>query len=138
MTSSSSPSRPGLLGRLFAALFQKGSTTSMRQIDSNYFVTGQISADHVAALKDAGFSAICCLRPDGEGFGQPAFVEIETAAKAAGLKAYYLPVTPGSMPMQHASRLKQILREEKGKILGYCASGNRATMLYQLARQAAV
>lgn len=106
----------------------------MRQIDSNYFVTGQISADHVAALKEAGFSAICCLRPDGEGFGQPTFAEVDAAAKAAGLHAYYLPVSPGSMPMQQASQLKQILREEEGKILGYCASGNRATMLYQLAK----
>lgn len=134
MTSANSPSKPGILGRLLSALFQKGSKASMRQIDSNYFVAGQISAEQVAALKAAGFSAICCLRPDGEGFGQPAFAEIEAAAKAAGLNAYYMPVSPGSMPMQQASRLKEVLREEEGKILGYCASGNRATMLYQLAK----
>lgn len=106
----------------------------MRQIDSNYFVAGQISPEQVAGLKAEGFSAICCLRPDGEGFGQPAFADIEAAAKAAGLNAYYLPVSPGSMPVQQASRLKAVLREEEGKILGYCASGNRATMLYQLAK----
>lgn len=134
MSSDNPQSQAGFFGRLVSALFQKGSKASMRQIDSNYFVTGQISADHVAALKEAGFSAICCLRPDGEGFGQPTFAEVDAAAKAAGLHAYYLPVSPGSMPMQQASQLKQILREEEGKILGYCASGNRATMLYQLAK----
>jgi sulfide:quinone oxidoreductase len=135
---SPSPRKPqGFVSRLLSALFQKGSEISMRQIDSNYFVAGQITADHIAQLKAHGFSAVCCLRPDGEGFGQPNFAEIEAAARAAGLNAFYLPVSPGSMPMQHASRLKAILKDEKGKILGYCASGNRATMLYQLARQAA-
>ncbi|MCD2178879.1 beta-lactamase hydrolase domain-containing protein [Rhizobium sp. C1] len=109
----------------------------MHQIDTNYFVSGQISAEQLAALKDAGFSAVCCMRPDGEGFGQTPFAEIEAAAKALGMKAYYLPVAGGSVPMQHASTLKALLRAEKGKILGYCASGNRSSMLYQLARQAA-
>ncbi|HWU61588.1 MAG TPA: sulfur transferase domain-containing protein, partial [Ensifer sp.] len=132
-----SQAKPGLVGQIFAALFKKGTGPSMRQIDSNYFVAGQISPDHLAQLKEAGFSAVCCMRPDGEGFGQTPFAEIEAAAKALGMKAYYLPVSGGSMPMQHASKLKAVLREEKGKILGYCASGGRSTMLYQLARQAA-
>lgn len=109
----------------------------MRQIDSNYFVTGQISPEHLAQLKEAGFTAVCCMRPDGEGFNQPPFSQIEAAAKDAGMSAYYLPVSGGAMPMQHASKLKAVLREEKGKILGYCASGARSTMLYQLAQQAA-
>lgn len=109
----------------------------MRQIDSNYFVAGQIAPEHLAQLKEAGFSAVCCMRPDGEGYNQPAFSEIEAAARAVGMNAYYLPVSGGSMPMQHASKLKAVLRDEKGKILGYCASGGRSTMLYQVARQAA-
>ena len=109
----------------------------MRQIDSNYFVAGQIAPEQVQQLKDAGFSAVCCMRPDGEGFGQPRFAEIEAVAKSLGMNAYYMPVSPGSMPIQHASKLKAVLREEKGKILGYCASGNRSTMLYQMAQQSA-
>jgi sulfide:quinone oxidoreductase len=135
----SNPPHPqtGLIGRILAALFKKGTGPSMRQLDSNYFVAGQISPDHLAQLKEAGFSAVCCMRPDGEGYGQPAFAEIEATANALGMKAYYLPVTGGAMPMQHASKLKAVLREETGKVLGYCASGGRSTMLYQLARQAA-
>jgi sulfide:quinone oxidoreductase len=31
-----------------------------------------------------------CNRPDGEGADQPAFAEIEAAARAAGLEAAYL------------------------------------------------
>lgn len=126
----------GLIGRLLSSFIQKGTELSMRQIDSHYFVTGQISPDHIAQLKEAGFSAVCCMRPDGEGFGQPRFAEIEASAKAAGLNAYYLPVSPGSMPMQNASKLKTVLKSEKGKVLGYCASGNRSTILYQMALQA--
>jgi uncharacterized protein (TIGR01244 family) len=110
---------------------------SLRQIDNSYFVAGQISPEHIAQLKEMGFSAVACMRPDGEGWGQPNFAEIQAAAKAAGLNAIYLPMSPGSMPMEHASKLKALLKGEKGKVLGYCASGNRATVLYQLARQAA-
>jgi uncharacterized protein (TIGR01244 family) len=109
---------------------------SYRQIDSTYFVAGQITPNAIAGLAEAGFATVVCMRPDGEGFGQPAFREIETACKAAGLKAHYLPMSPGSMPMDHASKLKKILREANGKVLGYCASGNRATVLYNLAGQA--
>lgn len=127
----------GFFSRLFSALTQKGSGISMRQIDSNYFVAGQIAPEQVQQLKDAGFSAVCCMRPDGEGFGQPRFADIEAVAKSLGMNAYYMPVSPGSMPIQHASKLKAVLREEKGKILGYCASGNRSTMLYQMAQQSA-
>lgn len=109
---------------------------SYRQIDSTYFVAGQITPSAIAELAEGGFSTVVCMRPDGEGYGQPAFSEIEAACKAAGLKAYYLPMSPGTMPMEHASKLKSVLREAKGKVLGYCASGNRATVLYNLAGQA--
>ena len=111
---------------------------SYRQIDSTYFVTGPITADTVPGLAEVGFSTVVCMRPDDEGVDQPAFSEIEAACKAAGLKACYLPMSPGSMPMDHASKLKAVLREANGKVLGYCASGNRATVLYNLAGQAAV
>jgi sulfide:quinone oxidoreductase len=43
----------------------------------------------------AGFRSIICNRPDGEGNDQPTFSEIEEAARAAGLEAYYMPVVPG-------------------------------------------
>ena len=107
-----------------------------RPIDASFHVTGQIRPDTVSSIKEAGYAAIICMRPDNEGFNQPAFAEIKARAEAEGLAAYYLPVTPGSQPFKEASELKALLKQTDGPILAYCASGNRCGMLYQLAQQA--
>ncbi len=125
--------QPGLIGRFFQALLKKGTSMSVRQVDENYFVAGQISPENIEVLARNGFSTVICIRPDGEGFGQPGFAEIEIAAKAGGIEAYYLPVG-GGLPPEHVKKMKSIMANAKGKVLGYCASGNRATMLYQMAR----
>jgi uncharacterized protein (TIGR01244 family) len=109
---------------------------SIRSIDNTFSVTGQIKQADIPAIADAGYVAIVCMRPDREGFFQPAFDEIRAAAEARNLAAHYLPVIPGSMPVDAAKQLKQILRETEGPILAYCASGNRCTMVYQMAQQA--
>ncbi|MCO6187296.1 beta-lactamase hydrolase domain-containing protein [Rhizobium sp. L1K21] len=106
---------------------------SVRQVDTNYFVAGQIKPENIEILVRNGFTTVVCTRPDGEGFGQPRFSEIEAAAKAGGIEAYYLPVG-GGLPPEHVKQMKSIMANAKGKVLGYCASGNRATMLYQMAR----
>ena len=66
-------------------------------------VSPQITAEDVAAIRDAGFRAIICNRPDGEGADQPNFEEIEAAARAAGLEARYLPVTSGMVRDEDAA-----------------------------------
>lgn len=108
---------------------------SARPIDNSYHVTGQISPESVASIKDAGYSMIICMRPDNEGFGQPAFAEIKAQADAAGIPAHYLPVVPGSQPMPQAAELKKLLKGTSGPVLAYCASGNRCAMVYQLSQQ---
>jgi uncharacterized protein (TIGR01244 family) len=122
---------------MFAFLFKKKGpkTMSIRPIDHSYHVTGQISPESLAHLKQEGYAAIVCLRPDNEGPGQPLFAAIKSAADAVGIPAYYLPVTPGSQPFAQATELKKILKATNGPILAYCASGNRASVAYQLAQQ---
>ncbi|RAG29806.1 class V aminotransferase, partial [Burkholderia multivorans] len=44
------------------------------------------------AIRDAGYRAVICNRPDGEDADQPAFEEIAAAARELGLDARYLPV----------------------------------------------
>ncbi len=126
-------SNPGLIGRFLQAVLKKGTRMSVRQVDENYFVAGQIRPENIEVLVRNGFSTVICIRPDGEGFGQTPFAEIESVAKASGLDAYYLPVG-GGLPAEHISQMKSIMANAKGKVLGYCASGSRATVLYQMAR----
>lgn len=110
---------------------------SIRQVDNTYHVCAQIKPADVTEIKSAGYKLILCMRPDNEGMGQPDFAEIKQEAEKHGLEAHYLPVSPGSMPHEHASSLRKILKSTTGPVLAYCASGNRSTMLYQMSKQSA-
>jgi sulfide:quinone oxidoreductase len=105
-----------------------------RKIDASFSVSEQIRAADVAAIAAAGFRSIICNRPDGEGWGQPSFAEIEAAAKAAGIEAAYVPVTPGGMTPRDVDRFAGLLRTLPGPVLAYCRSGARATGLWQAAQ----
>ncbi|PRX09347.1 beta-lactamase hydrolase domain-containing protein [Martelella mediterranea] len=107
-----------------------------RAINSQYHVTGQLKAKDMTEVAEAGFAAVICMRPDGEGFFQPKFTEIEAAAKAARLACYYVPVGGAHQPITQAPKLKKILNETEGPVLAFCASGGRCVGLYNLALQA--
>lgn len=108
---------------------------SIRTIDPNFHVTGQITPQQIAEVAKLGYKTVICMRPDNEGFNQPAFADMAKAAKDAGLDAHYIPVVPGAMTEAQAKELKTILDEEKGPILAYCASGNRCVGAYQMAKR---
>ena len=107
-----------------------------RAINNNYHVAGQLKAGDMPEAAKAGFAAVICMRPDGEGFFQPKYAEIEAAAKEVGIACYYVPVGGGHQPIIQATKLKQILKESNGPVLAFCASGGRCASLYQLALQA--
>ncbi|MFD0981677.1 TIGR01244 family sulfur transferase [Tropicimonas aquimaris] len=95
-------------------------------------VSGQISADDLPRIKDAGFRAIICNRPDGEGNDQPTFEEIERSAVELGLEARYLPITSGMVEDSQADEFARALNELPGPVLAYCRSGMRSTTLWSL------
>ena len=67
----------------------------IKTLTANLSVTPQITASDMQAIKDAGFRAIICNRPDGEGADQPSFAEIEKAASKVGIEATYQPIVSG-------------------------------------------
>ncbi len=97
-------------------------------------VSPQINADDVAAIRDAGYRAIICNRPDGEGADQPNFEEIETAAKSAGLEIRYQPITSGMVQDADAEAFGQALMELPGPVLAYCRTGTRSATLWSLSQ----
>jgi sulfide:quinone oxidoreductase len=109
---------------------------SIRSIDPSFHVTGQIKPSQMQQIADLGFKTLICMRPNGEGFGQPTFDEIAGAARRAGLEAHYLPVVPGSLSYEQARQLKSLLDQQSGPILAYCASGQRCAAAYDLAKRA--
>ena len=105
-----------------------------RKITDEISVAPQITADDVAEAARAGFRAIICNRPDGEGADQPSFEEIEAAAETHGLRAVYLPVVTGKVTDEAATAFGAALTTLPGPVLAYCRTGTRSATLWSLAQ----
>jgi len=104
----------------------------IKTITDDLSVSPQIAPGDLTAIKAAGFRAVICNRPDGEGADQPNFEEIETAARAEGLEARYLPITAGMVRDEDAGDFSRALRELPGPVLAYCRTGTRSATLWSL------
>lgn len=105
----------------------------VRPISPNVWVSGQIQVADVATLKDMGFRAIVCNRPDGEEPGQPDWAEIAAAAEAAGLATAHIPVTPGQLGDGEALAFRDAVTGFDKPVLAFCRTGTRSTQLWSLA-----
>ena len=108
----------------------------IRKISTMVSVSPQIAAEDIADLKAAGFRAIICNRPDGEGADQPSFAEIDAAAKAAGLEARYLPVISGKVTDEDVAAFRDALEALPHPLLAYCRTGTRSATLWSLTEAA--
>lgn len=103
---------------------------TIRFLSQHYAVAPQITPDDVAALKQQGFATLICNRPDGEGSPQPAFADIDAAARALGIQAYYLPVTPGRITQADREAFAALFASAPKPVLGFCRTGTRAELLW--------
>ena len=106
----------------------------IRPLTDALSVSPQITAADLQALHDAGFKAIVCNRPDGEGADQPNFGEIERAARAAGLQAHYLPAESGKVTDEQGAAFGLMMAALPKPVLAYCRTGMRSTTLWALSQ----
>ncbi len=106
----------------------------IKKLDDALSVSPQILPSDMPAVAECGFKAVICNRPDGEGEDQPSFDDIEKAAKAAGLQAFYLPVVGGTSGEAEAPRFAALLEGAPKPVLAFCRSGARSTALWTLTR----
>jgi len=104
----------------------------LKKITEKTAVSPQITPQDMAAIKEAGFRAIICNRPDGEGADQPSFEEIEAAAKKVGLEAAYVPVTSGKVRDEDVESFGAALKDLPRPVLAYCRTGTRSATLWSL------
>ncbi|MCF6293969.1 MAG: TIGR01244 family sulfur transferase [Robiginitomaculum sp.] len=104
-------------------------------LSGKFSVGPQVQLSQIQALADAGFDTIICNRPDGESWGQPKGVDIETAALAAGIKYVSIPISPrdGVNP-QKIEAAKQIQEQSKTKVYAFCKTGTRSANLWGLSQ----
>ena len=91
-----------------------------RRLTDDLSVSPQIAVSDVAAIRAAGYRAIICNRPNGEGSDQPTFAEIEAAARAQGIVACYLPVESGKVGDHDAMQFGELMRKLERPVLAYC------------------
>jgi uncharacterized protein (TIGR01244 family) len=103
------------------------------RLDDNIWVSGQVAAHEVAALREQGVTMLINNRPDGEEPGQPLASDIEAAAEAAGIAYRFDPIQRGIGPA-HVEAMQSAMRAAgDGKLLAFCRSGTRSAMAAALA-----
>ncbi len=107
-----------------------------RTLTSDIFVAPQIGADAVAEAKALGVTLIINNRPEGESDDQVPGGDIEAAARAAGLDYVAIPITHSGFSQPQVEAMVAALEGAEGKILAYCRSGTRSTLLWALAESA--
>ena len=104
----------------------------IKSLTADLSVSEQIMPTDMQGIKDAGFRAVICNRPDGEGANQPTFEEITTAAEKVGLATSYIPIVAGKVSDDDAAAFDKALTELPGPVLAYCRTGTRSTTLWSL------
>lgn len=108
----------------------------IHQHSADFATAPQLAPADMAQVAAMGFKTVVCNRPDFEHDpDQPASRAIEAAAIAAGLRYFFLPVTPGAITEEQAKAMADILQKEAAPVLAFCRSGARSTHLRQLAAQ---
>jgi uncharacterized protein (TIGR01244 family) len=101
-----------------------------KTITPDFSVSGQIQPADVARLKAEGYSTVICNRPDNEEPGQTPFASIAAAAKAAGMSAFHVPISPGQVTPAAVAEFDKAVSAATGKVHAYCRSGGRAQSLH--------
>jgi len=105
-----------------------------RQLTDRLWVSPQISVANVADAATMGITLIINNRPEGESDNQTAGDDIAAAASAQGIVYAAIPVTHSGFSRTQVTAMCEALASTQGKILAYCRSGTRSTLLLALAQ----
>jgi uncharacterized protein (TIGR01244 family) len=106
----------------------------IRQLDDKMLVAGQLAPEDLPALKEQGVTIVVNNRPDNEDPDQPLSVDMEAAARAAGLEYRHIPIRYGIGPSDVDDMREALKATGEGKLLAFCRSGNRSTLAWAVAR----
>ncbi len=108
--------------------------SDFRTLSDTVLASPQITLADIAAAKEAGVALIINNRPDGESDDQTPGDEIEAAARAAGIDYRAIPVGGAGFGEPQVAAMTEALASADGKVLAYCRSGTRSTLLWSLAQ----
>jgi sulfide:quinone oxidoreductase len=106
----------------------------IRHLAPGLSVSPQILAGELDALKQAGYRAVICNRPDGEAADQQLFAEIFQRARELGIDAHYLPAESGKVTDEQGAAFGQLFATLPKPVLAYCRTGMRSTTMWALSQ----
>jgi uncharacterized protein (TIGR01244 family) len=110
---------------------------NMISLDERTLVAAQIKPEDFGDIAKAGIRLVVNNRPDGESLmGQPSAATIEAAAAEHGIAFLNIPFTMNSLDPAHVVQFAQALNGTEGRVLAYCRSGSRSSLLWAAARVA--
>ncbi len=104
-----------------------------RKLTDVILVSEQIDVASVAEAAANGVGLIINNRPDDESADQVSGGDIQAAAIAAGIDYIAIPVTHSGFSQPQVDAMVAALNGANGKVLAYCRSGTRSTLLWALA-----
>ena len=106
----------------------------IRPLSPDYAVSPQILPEDIAAIAQAGFTTVICNRPDTEVPGDLAAAALRPVVEAAGMVFVVNPVVGGgALTQENVDDQRDAIDGATGKVLAYCASGNRSSIVWALA-----
>ena len=105
-----------------------------RKLTDKIYVAPQIGVAVVSDAAALGVTLIINNRPEDESADQTPGADVEAAANAAGLAYVAIPVTHAGFAEWQVPAMADALEKAEGKVLAYCRSGTRSTLLWALAR----
>lgn len=102
----------------------------LRQITATYSVTPQIEPSDVATLAAMGVKTLICNRPDSENPPALQAATMQAEAEAHGIAFVFNPFQGHTMNQDHVDEQADAIAGSEGPVVGYCASGNRCTVVW--------
>lgn len=108
--------------------------TEFYRLTDDVWASPQLSPAEVAKAKAQGFTMLINNRPDEEEDDQPEGAAIAQAAQEFGLDYVSIPVTHTGFSEPQVVAMAEALDKAQGKVLAFCRSGTRSTLLWALAQ----
>jgi uncharacterized protein (TIGR01244 family) len=108
--------------------------SDFRQLSDTVLASPQLTLTDIETAKTEGVRLIVNNRPEGESEDQAPGPAIERAARAAGMDYVAIPIGRGGFGEAQIRAMSDALANADGKVLAYCRSGTRSTLLWALAR----
>jgi uncharacterized protein (TIGR01244 family) len=105
-----------------------------RRLSDSVLASPQISLADLSEAKALGVGLVINNRPEGESDDQVPGAEIEAAARALGMDYVAIPVTHAGFSGPQVEAMAAALADCDSKVLAYCRSGTRSTLLWALAQ----